>query len=122
MIAALLAQSNAPAQPNLIASLIPFLLIGGLMYFMLIRPQKRRVADQRAMIDSIEVGDEVLTIGGIFGIVRAIDDELDEITLEVAPGVTIRVTRSAVARRVTEDEDDWGAEEEAGDEASGEEA
>lgn len=109
----LLAQNQA--QPNLLASLIPFLMIGGLMYFLLIRPQKRRVADQRALVDSLEVGDEVLTIGGIFGTIRAIDDELDEVTLEVAPGTTIRILRSAVNRKIVEDEWDEDVSDEIAD-------
>ena len=101
----------ATQQANPFAALLPFLLIGGLMYFMLIRPQKRRAADQRALVDSLEVGDEVLTIGGIFGTIRAIDDDLEEVTLEVAPGTTLRILRRSVARSVNEEESAWGEDE-----------
>jgi preprotein translocase subunit YajC len=121
MIALTMIAAAQTQQTNLIGALLPFLLIGGLMYFMLIRPQKRRVAEQKALVDSLSVGDEVLTIGGIFGTVRAIDDELDEVTLEVAPGTTLRILRSAVARRVVEEDEEeaWGEDS---SEGSGEEA
>ncbi len=70
-------------------------------YFMLIRPQKRRADQHRALMESLTVGDEVVTIGGMFGTVRRLDES--ELELEVAPGTTLRLLRSAVARRITED-------------------
>lgn len=72
-----------------------------IFYFMLIRPQKRRVEQHRRLIEGIEVGDEIVTIGGLYGSVRSIGD--DEIELEASPGVTLRYAKSAIARRVRED-------------------
>ena len=85
-------------------SLIFLGLLIAIFYFMLIRPQKRRVQAHKQLIESVEVGDEVVTIGGAHGIVRAIGD--DDIRLEVAPGTEIRFIKSAIARRVTEDLDE----------------
>jgi preprotein translocase subunit YajC len=79
-------------------------LLIAIFYFMLIRPQKRRVQAHQQLVDSIEVGDEVVTIGGAHGIVRAIGDE--DVRLEVAPGTEIRFVKSAIARRVSEDLDE----------------
>ena len=79
-------------------------------YFFLIRPQKKRMDAQRALIQSIEEGDEVVTMGGIIGTVSELDD--DAMLLEVAPGTNIRVLRSAVARKLTEDEEEEEYEEE----------
>ena len=76
-----------------------FLIV--IFYFMLIRPQKRRVDQHRRLLGSINDGDEVVTIGGVFGTVRRIGEE--EIELEISPGTIIRVVKSAIARRVTED-------------------
>ena len=94
-------------------SLLMFLvLMGAVFYFLLIRPQQRRQRQQRSLIESVEVGDEVMTIGGIYGTVRQLDD--DSITLEVAPGVDMRFTKTAVARKLVYDdgyEDDEGSEE-----------
>jgi preprotein translocase subunit YajC len=85
-------------------SLIFLGLLIAIFYFMLIRPQRRRVQQHKQLIDSVEVGDEVVTIGGAHGIVRAIGD--DDIRLEVAPGTEIRFIKSAIARRVTEELDE----------------
>ena len=94
-------------------SLVIFLLLmGAVFYFLLIRPQQRRQRQQRTLIDSVEVGDEVMTIGGIYGTVREMDD--DSVTLEVAPGVDIRFTKTAVARKLVYDdgyEEGEGSEE-----------
>jgi len=83
-----------------------FVLIAmaAVFYFLLIRPQQRRQRQQRQLIESVEVGDEVMTIGGLFGTVNAIDDE--SVTLEVSPGVELRFAKSAVARKLVYDEDD----------------
>jgi preprotein translocase subunit YajC len=86
------------------AGLVNLLFLGFLIlifYFMLIRPQKRRVDQHRRLLASINDGDEVVTIGGMFGTVRRIRE--DEIELEISPGTTVRVVKSAIARRVTED-------------------
>jgi preprotein translocase subunit YajC len=94
------------ALPNLI-----FLgLLIGLFYFMLIRPQKRRVDAHRSLMESTRVGDEIVTIGGMHGRVQRIDE--DDVEVEIAPGTVVRFVKSAIARRVTEDEveDESGAE------------
>jgi preprotein translocase subunit YajC len=101
-------------------SLIVFLvLIVGSFYFLLIRPQQRRARQQRSLVDSIDVGDEVMTIGGMYATVRGMDDE--SFTLEVAPGVDVRVTKSAVARKLVyedvDEDDQQGEAEEADDQA-----
>jgi preprotein translocase subunit YajC len=91
-------------------------LMMAVFYFMLIRPQKKRVDQHRHLIDSVHPGDEIVTIGGIYGTVRSMGD--DEFELEVAPGTVLRLVKSAIARRVTEDltdelEDDSSDEVEA---------
>jgi preprotein translocase subunit YajC len=78
--------------------LLPLLLLLGIMYFALIRPQQRRVRAQRALVTSLEVGDPVATIGGILGRILTIDD--DEATIETTPGVVLRVRRGAIAARI----------------------
>lgn len=92
-------------------------LILAIFYFMLIRPQKRRVQQHQQMVRSVQVGDEVITAGGILGTVRSVADE--EIELEVAPGTTIRLLKTSISRRLTEDDmvdEDVEDEDEAVDE------
>jgi preprotein translocase subunit YajC len=78
--------------------LLPLVLLLGIMYFLLIRPQQQRVKAQRALVTSLEVGDRVATIGGILGRIVTIDD--DEATVETTPGVVLRVRRGAIATRL----------------------
>ena len=95
------------------AVLLPLVLMGGIFYFLLIRPQQRRSRQQRALIDSLDVGDEVITIGGLYGTIREVDDE--SISLEVAPGTELRFVKSAIARKLVFDDevvDDTEGEEE----------
>jgi preprotein translocase subunit YajC len=76
-------------------SLIPLALLFGVMYFVLIRPQKQRVKAQQALVRSLAVGDQVLTIGGIFGEIIALDDETAQV--ETTPGTILRCRRNAIA-------------------------
>jgi preprotein translocase subunit YajC len=82
---------------NQLGSLLPLVLLLGVMYFVLIRPQQQRVKAQRALITSLSIGDEVATIGGILGRIVTIDDETA--TVETTPGTILRVRRTAVAAR-----------------------
>jgi preprotein translocase subunit YajC len=71
------------------------------MWLFLIRPQKRRQVEQARMHETLEVGDEILTAGGIHGTLRAIEGEL--VQVEIAPGTIIRLDRRAVAGVVQEE-------------------
>lgn len=82
-------------------------LIFGLMYFLLIRPQQQRARAQRALVSQLSVGDEVVTIGGLYG--RIVDLDGDTVSLEASPGVVLRFRRvavSALARPDSEPEAD----------------
>jgi preprotein translocase subunit YajC len=81
---------------------------------MLIRPQKRRADQHRHLVNSLDEGDEVVTIGGVFGTVHRLGD--DDVELEVAPQTRLRVLKSAIARRVTEDLENRPDEERAPEE------
>jgi preprotein translocase subunit YajC len=75
-----------------------------LVWFMLIRPQRRRQQEAQRLVESIGVGKEIVTAGGLYGTVTAIDD--DEVRVEIAHGVEVRVAKRAVAGVVSEDEND----------------
>lgn len=99
-----IAQSSSQSS-NPITLFAPLVLMGGVFYFLLIRPQQKRARAQKALVSSVEVGDEVMTSGGIFGTISQIDDDDGTIQLEIAPGTRIRMVRSGIARRFTEDDD-----------------
>jgi preprotein translocase subunit YajC len=82
--------------------LIPILLLLALTYFVLIRPQRRRQQQQSQMISELEVGKEILTAGGVYGKVRSVGD--DELTVEIAPGTTVKLDKRAVAMVVPDEE------------------
>jgi preprotein translocase subunit YajC len=84
------------------ASLVLLAGMGLLFYFLLIRPQKARMKQQQELMKAVQVGDEVETIGGIYGAVTRGDD--DVLWLEIAPGTTIKVSRAAVRRKVYQEE------------------
>jgi preprotein translocase subunit YajC len=65
---------------------------------LIVRPQRRQMAAHRALVASLQVGDDVVTSGGIYGTIRGLDD--GTVDLEVAPGIVLRVARGAIAQRV----------------------
>jgi preprotein translocase subunit YajC len=116
-----LAQSSQPQSGSGLLTLLPLLLLGGVFYFLLIRPQRAQRQRQQQILGALQVGDEVLTIAGIYGTIVAIDDGDDTVTVEVAPGTRIRMLRRAVSQRLTDDE--GGTEyDETDDDTPGEEA
>ena len=77
-----------------------------LLWLFVLRPQRRRSTEQLQMQDTLRVGDEVITAGGIRGYVRQLDEEVLEV--EIAPEVVVRLDRRAVAAIVQEEDDDPG--------------
>ena len=77
--------------------LLPVLLIF-VFYFLLIRPQRRQAQRQKDLLGSIEVGDEVLTTSGMYGIVREMDE--DTVVVEISEGVDVRFVKAAISRKV----------------------
>lgn len=75
--------------------LIVIVAMFALLWVFLIMPQRRRAQAQRELIESVEVGDEILTVGGLIGRVSSARDE--ELVLEIAPGTQVRVARRSVA-------------------------
>ena len=79
------------------ASILPLILIFVIMYFLLIRPQQKKVKAHRAMVEALRRGDQVVTQGGLIGkIVRIKDD--NEIEVEISEGVRVRVIRSTISQ------------------------
>ena len=82
------------------AGFIPLILIFGLMYVLMIRPQQKKVKAQQALVSSIQSGDEVVLNSGIFGVVK--DVEGDILWLEVFEGIELKVMRGSVDGRFNE--------------------
>jgi preprotein translocase subunit YajC len=88
--------------------LIPIVLVVIVAWFVFVRPQRRRQAEQEDLFESLRVGDEIVTAGGVYGTIQALRDDVLEV--EIAPGTTVRVARRAVAGRI-EPEDEEELEE-----------
>mgnify|MGYP001435637835 CR=1 FL=1 len=86
-----------------IQGIVPFILIFGIMYFLLIRPQQKKVKEHQAMVAALRRGDQVVTQGGIIGKVSKVKDD-NEIEIEVAAGVNVRVVRPTIAQVVSKTE------------------
>jgi len=93
-----------------------FIIVIGflLIWLIVVRPQKRRQNQQQQMLQELNVGDEVLTAGGIYGTIASIDE--NEVTVEIAPNTEVRVARRAIAG-VTPDEPEEAEEAEEGEES-----
>jgi len=115
----LLAQDSGSQSGSPLTLLLPLVLMGGVFYFFLIRPQRAQRQRQQELLGALEIGDEVLTIGGMYGTIVDIDEDEDTVSVEVAPGTRIRMLRRAISQRLTESDEDY---DEADDESPGEEA
>ena len=92
------------------ATLILLAAMFVLLWAFLIRPQRRKQQEQQQLLASVEPGDEILTVGGIYGIVTEIDDE-DDLIVEIAEGIQVRIARRAVGGVVKPEEQDVEHEE-----------
>jgi preprotein translocase subunit YajC len=80
---------------SLLSSIVPFILIFGIMWFLLIRPQQKKVKEHRAMVDALRRGDQIVTAGGLIGKVHKVKED-GEVEVEIADGVKVRVVRSTI--------------------------
>ncbi len=100
------------------AQLILLLAMLVLLWALLIRPQRARQRQQQEVLSAVEPGDEIITVGGLYGIVQEIDEE-DDLIVEVADAVHVRIARRAVAGVVKPD-DETEEDEESPEEAAAE--
>ncbi len=84
--------------PGAGSMLIPLVLMFAIFYFILIRPQQKKQREHREMLKALKTGDQIVTIGGIYGTILAIDET--KVKLKIAENVKIDVTRSSIASRL----------------------
>lgn len=106
------AGAAAPGGTDMLVQFAPILAIMVVFYFLLLRPQQKKAKEHKNMLDSLRRGDRVITGGGIFGMVVKVAGE--EATVELAPGVRVKVVRSTITQVVAKTEP-------ANDEAAGDE-
>lgn len=91
-------------------ALIIIVVLLVLMWLLLIRPQRRKQQEQKDLLSNVQIGDEIVTAGGIYGTVSDVGD--DEVTVEIAPDTHVRMAKRAIAGILTEEDDDEELEEE----------
>jgi preprotein translocase subunit YajC len=97
-VLSIIAASDSSGGGSALGLFVPMLLIGAAMYFLMIRPQRRKMKNQAVLQSSIEVGDEVMTTSGVYGFVTLLDGEIA--WLEIDDNVQIRIARQALQRKV----------------------
>ena len=84
------------------SGLFMMLIIFGIFYFILIRPQQKKMKEHKKMVEDLKKGDEIITAGGIYGTVEGVTP--DTLTVKIAEGTKVKVTRSSIAHVITEKE------------------
>jgi preprotein translocase subunit YajC len=84
-------------------TVIVIVLLVALFWLLVVRPQRRQAAEQRELIALLEPGDEIVSAGGLYGVITAIDG--DELQVEIADGLVVRMARAAVAGLVEREEE-----------------
>ena len=88
--------SDAFAQASETTSFVPLILIFVVFYFLIIRPQSKKYKDQQNMINNLKNGNKVVTAGGIVGVITDIDTKENQIEIEIAAGVKVKILKSYV--------------------------
>ncbi|HEU0068345.1 MAG TPA: preprotein translocase subunit YajC [Nitrospiraceae bacterium] len=107
--ALLLAQGETSSSPfGSLGGLFPFIAIGLLFYFMLLRPERKKRSDMEQVLENLKKNDRVVTIGGIFGVIVNVQKGAEDVTLRIddTNNTRLRVLRSAIARVITEEGSD----------------
>lgn len=86
-----------------IGQFLPLILIFAIMYFLLIRPQQKKVKEHQAMIQAVRRGDQIVTQGGVIGKISKVKDD-DEVEVEIAEGVKVRVLKTTIAQVLSKTE------------------
>lgn len=92
--------ANAAPAPNPVLSFVPMVVVIGILYFLIIRPQQKQAKQHRAMVDNLKSGDKVLTQGGIYGTVISL--KANVVQVKIAENVKIDVARSAITQVIAE--------------------
>ena len=90
------------AQGGLLASLLPLIILFVIFYFLVILPQQREAKKHKLMVSELKKGDKILTTGGIIG--EVVRNEPDNLVVRIAKDVEVRIDKSAVARKINDEE------------------
>ena len=98
------AQAAGGAASNPIMQFLPLILIFAIMYFRMIRPQQKKAKEHKAMVEALRRGDQVITQGGVIGKVSRVKEGENEVEVEIAEGVKVRVVKSTIVQVLSKTE------------------
>lgn len=98
------AQAAGGAAANPIVQFLPLILIFVIMYFLMIRPQQKKLKDHKAMVEALRRGDQVVTQGGIIGKISRVKEGEQDVEVEIAEGVKVRVVKSTISQVLSKTE------------------
>jgi len=90
--------AGGSGQSNSMLTLLPIILIFAIMYFLIFRPQARKQKQQRMMVESLQKGDHIVTVGGIYGTIVGLKEKDNTIIVKVSENTKIELSRSSVAK------------------------
>jgi preprotein translocase subunit YajC len=90
----IIAMQSAPGQPNMLVQMLPFVLMLGIFYFLVLRPMRQRQKKVQEFQSGLKVGDRVITTSGIYGVITRLGEQ--SVKIQIADKVTIEVARAAV--------------------------
>lgn len=97
------AEAAAAAPTNSLTSFIPLILIFGIFYFLIIRPQSKKMKEHQALVNGLKNGNKVITSGGIIGVVKNVLTKENQVEVEIAEGVIVKILKNHVADLVKDE-------------------
>ena len=89
--------TTAVAPENSLMSFVPLVLIFGIFYFLIVRPQSKKMKEHQALINNLKVGNKVVTSGGIVGVVKDVFPQENQVEVEIAEGVRVKILKNFVS-------------------------
>jgi preprotein translocase subunit YajC len=106
------AQGDGSLFQQLFSTPLPLMVVGlVLLYFIFLRPMKRQEAERQALLAKVKKNDDVLTTGGIYATVIEVSDKDDKITVKISDNVRVKISKAAIARNITNEEEAAKAKE-----------
>jgi len=94
-----------PVEGSALAQFLPLILIFAIMYFLLIRPQQKKMKEHQAMVDAVRRGDQIVTAGGLIGKVAKVkEDGSGEVEVEISDGVKVRLVKATISQVINKTE------------------
>lgn len=91
------AATAAPASESSLASFIPLVLIFAIFYFLIVRPQSKKMKEHQALVNNLKIGNKVITSSGIIGVVKDVLTKENQVEVEIADGVRVKMLKNFVS-------------------------